>query len=1020
MKSIENYKVSDLKEIAKRHGYSGYTKMKKLVLYNFLREKELERPELRVIERVITWEDEHSELNLIDYRRFGFFVPSYKVLKSSNNKLWREYRISGIEGMYVSDYLEYARSVYEELDKPDNFKVQLILWTEWEKDGVKIDKVINSKMIAVYQNADTGYIEGSESINNQLQLINFPKSGFKYKKILYMDVNFSEIRLIRGSSYVELVKWIRDKKAIINPKNEDNQCFKWAVIAALYKYNNIKDLKRSENKFNWSGLTFPMEVSKIGIFEKNNKYGINVIYVNGSTFAILRKSKRIKDVINLFYSDEHYSAINSLSRLLSNTKHNGKEYFCMNCLNGFNSELKLKTHEIYCINGTIVLTKPRNKIMKYTDGDKQFRVPFIIYGDFECIIDSSGNHIPSGFCTYTKFAYGKLDNPMNIYRGKDCVEKFIINIRETVKYLYEKIPSNVEMIPLNDEELELHENAKVCEICKKPFGDKENRKVRDHCHYTGKYRCAAHNKCNFSYSIPKFIPVAFHNLSGYDMHLFINEISKHFELDEISCLAESREKYISTSVYLKVDIPYKDGTFRKKINIRFIDTMRFMQSSLANLVDSMDSFKILGEYLPVDLMKRKGVYPYEYMNSFERFDEDRLPGIDKFYSSLNKKSITIEEYDYAKKVWNELGCETMGAYHNVYLLTDTLLLADVFESFRDTCLKVYNLDPAHFYTAPGLAFKAALKYSGIKLELLQDVDMFLMFENGIRGGIVQCVERHAEANNKYMDNYDSNKDSSYIVYLDANNLYGSAMSEPLPYGGFKWLEPEGNWYNKDKGYLLDVDIEYPRHLDHSDFPFLAERMNINGVNKLVPNMLDKKNYIVHYKTLMQAVSYGIKVIKYNRILEFDEKPWLKGYIDLNTKLRTKATNDFEKNFYKLMNNSVFGKTMENVRNHKNLKLVTNDKKFLKYSSKPNYKGFISFSDKLVGMDMGKTQIVMDKPIYVGQAILDLSKIIMYEFHYNYAKRKWNDIKLLYQDTDSLVYKVKTDDFYKDISSRCKE
>ena len=220
---------------------------------------------------------------------------------------------------------------------------------------------------------------------------------------------------------------------------------------------------------------------------------------------------------------------------------------------------------------------------------------------------------------------------------------------------------------------------------------------------------------------------------------------------------------------------------------------------------------------------------------------------------------------------------------------------------------------------------------------------------------------------------------------------------------------------------MDVDIHYPKHLrdSHSDFPFLAEKMKINGVTKLVPNLRDKKNYVVHYKTLKQALDHGLKLTKINRILEFDQTDWLKSYIDLNTNMRTKAKNEFEKNFYKLMNNAVFGKTMENIRKHKNFKLVTNEKQYSKYVMKPNFKSATRFTENLVGIEMGKTEIVMNKPIYVGQAILDLSKITMYEFHYDYAQPKW-DIKLLYQDTDSLVYNIKTEDFYKDISEDISE
>ena len=1027
MNSIESYKISDLREIAKQNNYFGFSRMNKRDLYDFLVRKQSEMlvPNIGIpipIPIVVKkpWEERQREINYVEFMAYDRFKPNYKEHEHAFKKSYITYRISGINGIGVPTYLENARETYENLSKPDHYKVQLILWTEWFKDNNKIEKIINSRMVTVYQNSNLVYNTLVHSILDMLEALNFPRSGFSLKKVLYMDVDFHKVHLVTGGTYVELEKWIKDKKAIINPKNNDNECFKWAVIAAIFNIDHperMSSYKQYENKFNWSGLTFPMDINKIDLFENRNIYGVNVIYVDDKReFAILRKSKK-PNQINLFYASKHYSAIRSLSRLLSssNSKDSHKQFYCTNCLNGFNTEKALEKHEIYCINGAVRMVASKDKILKYTDGSKQFKVPFIIYADFESIIDSSGNHIPSGFCTYVKFSYGRLQNPKTLYRGEDCVEVFIKHIKETVRYLIEEVPSTVQMIPLTEEENKIHNSKRDCDICGKPFNDRDNRKVRDHCHYTGKYRCAAHGKCNFRYKIPEFIPVAFHNLSGYDVHLFIKELSKHFEADEINCIAESKEKYISITINTKEKVPHPTKEVYKRVGIRFIDTLRFMQSSLSALADSMDSFKILGEYLPVELMSKKGVYPYEYIDSFNKFDETELPSIDKFYSSLNLSGITQSEHDYAKKVWRNLCCRNMGDYHDVYLLTDVLLLADIFESFRDTCLKVYKLDPAQFYTAPGLAFQAALKYSGVELELLSDVDMFQMFEYGIRGGITQSIERYSKANNKYMDDYNPNEQSSFIQYLDANNLYGSAMSQDLPYKGFKWVDPNSNWYKNGKGYLLDVDVEYPKHLDHSDFPFLADRMNINGVTKLVPNMLDKKNYVVHYKTLRQALDHGLKLIKINRILEFDQKPWLKGYIDLNTNLRTKATSEFEKNFYKLMNNAVFGKTMENIRNHKNFKLVTTERKYSKYVSKPNFKSAIRFTEDLVGLDMGKTELVMSKPIYVGQAILDLSKIIMYEFHYDYAKTKWNNIKLLYQDTDSLIYNIKTEDFYKDIS-----
>ena len=313
------------------------------------------------------------------------------------------------------------------------------------------------------------------------------------------------------------------------------------------------------------------------------------------------------------------------------------------------------------------------------------------------------------------------------------------------------------------------------------------------------------------------------------------------------------------------------------------------------------------------------------------------------------------------------------------------------------------------------------------LELLQDMDMLLMFERGIRGGITQAVHRYASANNPYMEEYDKNKETNYLQYLDANNLYGWAMSQPLPTGEFRWINCDGfdpeNLINvlskKNKyGYLLEVDIKYPRELHnlHNDIPFMCDKMNINGVEKLIPNLYDKKKYIIHIRVLKQAIDHGLILEKIHRCIRFRQSAWMKEYIDFNTRLRTAAKNDFEKDFYKLMNNSVFGKTMENIQNHRDIKLVNNKEKYLKTVMKPNFKSGTLLGPDLMGFEMGKIKVVMNKPVYLGQAILDLSKTIMYEFHYDYMQPKYGDrLKLCYMDTDSYVYDIKTEDFYRDIA-----
>ena len=554
-----------------------------------------------------------------------------------------------------------------------------------------------------------------------------------------------------------------------------------------------------------------------------------------------------------------------------------------------------------------------------------------------------------------------------------------------MKRLYAAYPQQP-MAELTDVLQREHNEATQCHICFKPFDDPQNnRKVRDHCHYTGLYRGAAHNSCNLKYRIPDFVPIVFHNLSGYDAHLFIRELGKRFNKEDIGCIAENKEKYINFNVKIPVKLAGvidKNGKeVHKKVSLRFIDSCRFMASSLDKLASNLsdDQCKNLREFYKEEgvfkLMRRKGVYPYEYMDSWDRFEETKLPAKEAFYSRLNMKGISDRDYERAEQVWYTMREKTLGGYHDVYLRTDVLLLADVFETFRETCLEHYKLDPAHFYTAPGLTWQAALKYTGQTLELLTDVDMLLMFERGIRGGISQTVHRYAKANNKYMgDLYASEEESSFLQYLDANNLYGWAMVQKLPTGKFKWMgdleqftaEKIAELVKKDKrGYILEVDVDYPKELHklHNELPFLPERMKISKVEKLVPNLKNKRKYVIHIRALDQVLKHGLVLKKVHQVIQFEQSAWLKPYIDFNTRLRTAASNDFEKDFFKLMNNSVFGKTMENIRRHKDMKLVTDKQKYLKYVMKSNFKDSVKFSANLMGVEMGKTEITMNKPVY---------------------------------------------------------
>ena len=238
------------------------------------------------------------------------------------------------------------------------------------------------------------------------------------------------------------------------------------------------------------------------------------------------------------------------------------------------------------------------------------------------------------------------------------------------------------------------------------------------------------------------------------------------------------------------------------------------------------------------------------------------------------------DYRHANNIFKRFELENLGQYHDLYVPSDTLLLADVFENFRDMCIKEYELDPPHFLSLPGLAWQACLKKTNIELELLIDYDMLLMMEEGIRGGICHSIHRYVKANNKYMKNYNNNEESSYIQYLDANNVYGWAMSKKLPVNGFRWPDSDKideineefikNYNeNNNKGYILEVDVKYPKrsHELHSDLPFLSERKEINKCK----NLSNKKKYVTHINSLKQALNHGLKFKKIHRVIEFNQK-----------------------------------------------------------------------------------------------------------------------------------------------------
>ena len=530
-------------------------------------------------------------------------------------------------------------------------------------------------------------------------------------------------------------------------------------------------------------------------------------------------------------------------------------------------------------------------------------------------------------------------------------------------------------------------------------------------------------------------------MGGYDSHIIFNNLNK-----ASIKIAKSIEKFVS----------FKIG----KLN--FKDSLQFLSSSLDTLTQNLAAKAVSGQTLEdvfpnlhnyfkekwnhlspkaFEMLTRKGVYPYAYMDSFEKFDEICLPPREKFYNDLSKKHISNEDYTFIHELWNTFQLKNLGELHDLYMETDVLLLADVFEEFRHFSLLKYRLDPAHFNTAPGLSWSAALLHTMQRLEIPTDPDMHLFFDKGLSGGASQIANPYAKANHESFEHFDQQVERAYISMFDCNNQYGWAMSQYLPTHGFKWVKLDTEcsefWTEyvlqqedcQDTGYFFEVDLEYPEELHdtHDQYPLAPEHLEIKedmlsdfqkklaqdldvkvGGTKLCLTLLDKKHYICHYRNLKLYLQKGMKIQQVRRVLEFQQSPWIKSYIDLNTRLRQEAQNKFEQNFAKLMNNSFFGKTCEDVRKYKDFKIALNEKRATKLINKTTFKRSKIYDEDLVTIQLQRETVTLDKPRYIGQAILDISKIVMYQFHYDFIMKNFPETELLFTDTDSFCYLIPTE------------
>ena len=679
----------------------------------------------------------------------------------------------------------------------------------------------------------------------------------------------------------------------------------------------------------------------------------------------------------------------------------------------------------------------------------------------------------------------------------EFVKQYMDDIKQTTFEVYRYFIQN-EPLNLTKEEQEGIMSAKKCCICNKAFKNRKDPRDRHHEHPTGLYLGPAHPQCNLLRHDWHFDnPVFFHNLKGYDAKHILYGCGKELDnndpecmtLDElfdgeVNTIAESSEKLKVIAWKPRFSKEQQDGRRPPQITVTFKDSMAFIPGSLAKAVESLCAsdqrrlklrqatlFQNLKDYvmtLPLadkrphtvknamELLKRKGVFCYDFVDSIKALSIDHLPPQEAFDNMLTGEKCCDDDYKHASLVWATFDCRTLLDYHNIYLPTDVALLADVFENFRQICRKYYKLDPCAYISGPQMFWDCMLKMTGVALDQLVDKGMYELFERGKRGGSTFLAEMWAKANNKYIEGSDLSTDAvhNFLCYLDSNNLYGWAMCQALPEKDFAWvadhklgnLPCENVEQNDKKGYTLEVDMYLPRehHRALVDFPPLAERRLIpekelspydahmikraDGWDKfqvdkdrkdlLINHLKPVERYVVSHYMLQLLMQLGYKVTKVHRAVSYTQRAWMKPYIDFNTEMRRKAKNagdELMADFFKLCNVSNFGKTIENVRNYGSSKFAYNQKSCFKLFTSPAYKSSTHINENLCLVHLHKQKIELNKPIYVGQTILDISKMYMADFYHNKLKKFYGDrVRLMYSDTDSLVLNIQTEDVFEDL------
>ena len=994
----------------------------------------------------------------------------YNVILIHHNPidLNSELKVVGKANQYINKYhinnITNQLSIkYGELIRQFQFKIRFYanvkyLLNHEDEPPEEVNHYVGVDIIHILTRLQLNDIDIMTDLDNEIENRDMEGSGWNVQGINHLKIYFHKTNPINGRTYIEFP--IRTN-AILNIQNNDSYCFLWSILASIHPVN--KDPQRVskyityKNELNIADIDFSngMRITDIDKFERlNNQLSINVFEYsededNDYKLVPLYISKNIENrrIIDLILYKNHYILLKKLHVFIG--KHDNI-YVCRNCLCSYSVQSELITHKKLCGNKNKSVYIPSKEThVKWNKYYQKMPIYSIIIADFEArnepIINQDNDtaktidvckQIPTcnGFYVINKIK--NLPIEMDYYKstlGNNNVEWFLNKINNIEFQMSEFFKQNLKpKITIKTEKSFL--KAKFCWLCDINFVN-ISEKIRHYCKMTGRYLGAAHQSC-IDYvnkvNLHKFIPVLYHNFSKYDCHMFFNElINSKVDTNNISVIPRTNEEYMSVNYRC----------------IKFLDSIRFLTASLEKLTESLKDkdYIHLKKHFPNHwmLLKNKLAYPCEFyktLKDYEKPIEELLKaGNEAYFSKTANKIRDQKEIDRTNEIIKLFNIKNGRELTELYCKADIILLADIFEKFLKVSITEFGINPLYHISLPGTTWSNGLKYTKIELELIKSVDLFQMFESGIRGGISGI----------FGDRYIESDNDTVILHVDMNNLYGYAMLFHLPTGNFQIYENDliaESFINRvlnthdcsNTGYILIVDLIYPDKIKYKskNFPFCPENKTINPDNyteymkehepnphrptsKLVCDQTNKEYYIVHYRNLKFYLRMGTIIKKVHRIVSFDQSPWLAKYIDYNTQKRAQADSDFMKEYHKNLICSFFGKTMEDVRNRIKVEFIknTNERKILQYQSRLDFSGIHKSYQDYDSYTFKSRVVKMEKPIYLGFTILELSKLLMYETYYDKLQKYFgiDSIQIHYQDTDAYIMSIKTTNLINDLS-----